>query len=72
MSHLRHILSFFLILQALVVNGQRITGVVTDAETGDSIPMVSVVYKGHNVAVISSVNGQYSIARQLNQRGRFW
>ena len=47
----------------MVVNGQRITGVVTDAETGDSIPMVSVVYKGHNVAVISSVNGQYSIAR---------
>ena len=63
MSHLRHILSFFLLLQVLVVNGQRIVGVVTDAETGDSIPMVSVVYKGHQVAAISSASGQYSIAR---------
>lgn len=63
MSHLRYIISFFFFLQALVVNGQHITGVVTDAETGDSIPMASVVYKGHNVAVISSVNGHYSIAR---------
>lgn len=63
MSHLRHILSFFLFLQVLVVNGQRIVGVVTDDETGDSIPMVSVVYKGHQVAAISSASGQYSIAR---------
>ena len=63
MSKLRHILSFFLFLQVLVVNGQRIVGVVTDAETGDSIPMVSVVYKGHQVAAISSASGQYSIAR---------
>ena len=37
MSHLRHILSFFLLLQVLVVNGQRIVGVVTDAETGDNV-----------------------------------
>ena len=63
MSQLRHILFFFLFLQALVVNGQRITGVVTDAETGDSIPMASIVYKGHHVAVISSANGHYSIER---------
>jgi hypothetical protein len=36
---------------------------VNDAETGDSIPMGSVVYKGHQVAAISSASGQYSIAR---------
>ena len=63
MSRLRHVLFLFLFLQALVVNGQRITGVVTDAETGDSIPMASVVYKGHHVATVSSVSGQYSIDR---------
>ena len=63
MSYLKHLLSFFLFLQALIVNGQRITGVVTDAETGDTIPMASVAYKGHNVAVISSASGYYSIAR---------
>ena len=63
MSRLRYVLFLFLFLQALVVNGQRITGVVTDAETGDSIPMASVVYKGHHVATVSSVSGQYSIDR---------
>ena len=63
MIRFRHLLTFLLLLQALTMSGQRITGVVTDAETGDSIPMASVVYKGHQVAVISSVSGQYSIPR---------
>ena len=48
---------------AAYANGQQIHGVVTDAETGDSIPMVSIVYKGHQVAAISDINGQYTIQR---------
>ena len=63
MIRFRYLLTFLLLVQALTISGQRITGVVTDAETGDSIPMASVVYKGHQVAVISSVNGHYSIPR---------
>ena len=55
-----------LILTCLVVataQTQHISGTITDAETGDSIPFASVVYKGHNVAVVSDINGHYSIAR---------
>ena len=57
---------FLLILTCLVVataQTQHISGTITDAETGDSIPFASVVYKGHNVAVVSDINGHYSIAR---------
>lgn len=59
------VLHILLLLLFLPVTGkaQTITGVVTDAETGDSIAYASVVYKGHQVSAISSFSGQYSIAR---------
>ena len=58
-------LHFLILLLFLPVTGkaQTITGVITDAETGDSIAYASVVYKGHQVSAISSFSGQYSIAR---------
>ena len=40
-----------------------LTGQALDAETGDSIPMVSVVYHQHHVGVASDVNGRFSIRR---------
>ena len=57
--------SLLLLLPAYLSAGAQelLTGCVTDAETGDCIPMASVVYKGHNVAVVSDVDGQYRIAR---------
>lgn len=42
---------------------QKITGVVTDAETGDSIAYASIVYKGHHVSAVSDYYGRYSIDR---------
>ena len=42
---------------------QKLTGQVLDAETGDSIPMASVLYKGHKVGVASDINGHFSVAR---------
>ena len=56
----------FLILSCILVcpaSAQQIYGVITDAETGDSIPFASVVYKGHQQAVVSDVNGRYRIDR---------
>ena len=47
----------------LTLSAQQIRGIVTDAETGDSIAYASVVYKGHKVSVVSSYRGEYSIAR---------
>lgn len=41
----------------------QIVGHILDAETKDSIALVSVRYKGHNVAVISDINGHYKVAR---------
>ena len=55
---------FLLCLSAwLPLGAQQITGVVTDAETGEAIPFASVVYQGHHVAVVSDINGQYTIPR---------
>ena len=42
---------------------QYVKGVITDADTGEPLPYASAVYKGHNVAVISDLEGQFSIAR---------
>ena len=37
---------------------QYVKGQITDADTGDPIPYASAVYKGHNVAVISDLEGE--------------
>jgi len=50
---------------------QMISGTVRDAETGEGIPSVSVVYKGHNVAAISDLDGNYSIRRHLGWQVTF-
>lgn len=42
---------------------QKITGVVVDAATGDSIPMAGVVYRTHHVMAAADYNGRFSIAR---------
>ena len=40
-----------------------LTGAITDAQTGEAIPFASVQYKGHNLGVVSNIEGHYSIAR---------
>ena len=59
----RILLFNILLLLSLPLNAQQVKGHVTDAETGEDIPYASVVYKGHNVAVISDLEGHYSIDR---------
>ncbi len=49
-------------LTALPLHAQ-LTGYVIDDATGDSIPYASVIYKGHDIAVVSNLSGRYSIAR---------
>ncbi|MCR5180188.1 MAG: DUF5686 and carboxypeptidase regulatory-like domain-containing protein [Bacteroidaceae bacterium] len=43
---------------------QQLSGIILDAETGDSIPYANVEYKGHNKHVLSDDNGFFSIARR--------
>ena len=64
MKVLKHIvLPVVCLLLSLCAQGQQLTGVITDAETGDSIAYASVVYQGHHVSAISDFYGRYSIAR---------
>ena len=51
------------LLVAFPLSAQHITGVVTDAETGDSIGFTSVIYEGHQVSAIADSRGHYSISR---------
>ena len=61
----QRIFIIFVLLAAfsLTSAAQFITGTVVDEETGDGIPYASVVYKGHNIAVVSDDKGQYRIDR---------
>lgn len=63
MTKLKVYLLSIICLLGVEIHAQQITGYVTDAETGDSIPYASVVYKGHHINVISNGEGRYSIAR---------
>ena len=59
------IILFVLGFNTTITAQQLIQGTIKDAETGEAIPFASVVYKGHNQAVISDVDGVYSIRRHL-------
>ena len=59
----RKIFVFMLLMTAFAVNAQRITGVVTDAENGDTLLYPSASYKGHRIAVSGNAMGEYSIER---------
>ncbi len=57
-------MTLLLLVAAMPLRAQQfLTGQVIDAHTGDSIPMASVIYYGHNTAVASDVNGRFKIAR---------
>ena len=64
-------LTLILLLLSLTIQAQKLTGRITDAETGEEIPYASVVYKGHHLAVISDIEGYYSIAKHLGWKLTF-
>ena len=45
------------------VLGQKITGVILDASTGDSLSLAGVTYKERKVSTIADLDGIFSIAR---------
>ncbi len=56
-------LLWILSVVCLSMSAQKITGVVVDDNTGDSIPFASAVYKGHHVMVSGDKSGTFSIDR---------
>ncbi len=53
------------LLMAFCMNvlGQKITGVILDASTGDSLSLAGVTYKERKVSAIADLDGIFSIAR---------
>ena len=58
---------FALLFTGLAVSAQTegvLTGIVTDAATGDTIYYPSVSYKGHHIAISGTAKGEYAIVRK--------
>ena len=56
--------AILLVLWLLVQHvAAQISGTITDAATGDTIPYASAIYQGHHVAVSSNGEGFYTIDR---------
>lgn len=57
-------ITFFMLLLTMVLPMKaQLRGYIIDEATGDSIPYASAIYRGHNVAVASNINGHFTIAR---------
>ena len=56
---------FALLMLALSVSAyaQKITGIIVDDATGDTIAFASAIYKGHHVMVSADKDGRFSIDR---------
>ena len=48
---------------AFAQNPHLLTGQILDAQTGEPVPFASCQYKGHNIGMVSDIEGNYSIAR---------
>lgn len=62
---IRKLFAIFALLLAFAVNalGQKITGVILDASTGDSLSLAGVSYKERKTSTIADLDGLFSIAR---------
>ena len=56
-----------LVVQLTFAQGKVVTGVVTEAGTGDPLPGVNVVIKGSKTGVATDFDGKYSIKAQQGQ-----
>lgn len=48
---------------SISVLGQKLTGVIIDASTGDSLSLAGVSYKDRKLSTIADIDGKFSIAR---------
>ena len=59
----RLITILIIILTAVGINAQTLTGQIVDDITGDSIPFASLAYKGHRISLASDHAGRFSVER---------
>ena len=60
---IKFLLILFTFHFSLFTSNAQVTGQITDAQTGESIPLASVQYKGHNIGVVSDLEGHFRISR---------
>ena len=66
MVRTRLVMLLSLVVSLLSINSvtaQTITGDIIDSETGEAVPYASCIYRGHNVAVASNLEGSFEITR---------
>ena len=54
-------LLFLLVGSILYAQSTRVKGKITDAKTGEALPLVNVVFKGTTIGVTTDFNGEYMI-----------
>ena len=59
----KQLLALLMLALAVSAYGQKITGIVVDDATGDTIAFASAIYKGHHVMVSADKDGRFSIER---------
>ena len=61
----RKFFAIFVLLLVFTMNalGQKITGVILDASTGDSLSLAGVTYKDRKVSTIANLSGVFTISR---------
>ena len=60
-----------LLTMALSMMGQKITGVILDAQNGDTLALAGVSYQGRKLSTIADINGAFSITRVLGDKLAF-
>jgi TonB-linked SusC/RagA family outer membrane protein len=61
MNSLRYLLSGIMVLFAVTIYAQSVTGTVKSGTDGSALPGVSIVVKGTSVGTISDLDGRFSI-----------
>jgi TonB-dependent receptor len=62
----KYFVIFTLILSSLTVLSQtgKVTGIIKDAETNETIPFANILIKGTSIGVVSDIDGKYELKLQ--------
>ena len=60
------ILLLFFSMQFAFAQGNKITGVVTSAEDGSSLPGVTILVKGTQIGIVTDMDGRYELDAPQN------
>ncbi len=59
-------LALFLVIAAIQINAQEVTGFVKDAKNQEPLPFTNIIIKGTTKGMMSGEDGFFSLPAQLN------